>query len=195
MSLERLFGESSYDFDAFTERRKKLSTNERESIAFFAGNRVIELGREGLKAVSEQLDPQQGIATPEDIQYAMRRYGREPAAIVAHGASILALENTLVERHFNFELYLTDINRGFQRTLYPSFVRSDSVPPIQALDVENNQWEYMIELQKGDKYFTGFFETKNEGFMPAGMRNFLKENGFMNVIRRALFAEPVNQEL
>lgn len=187
MGIEAVFKQNPVEFEAgvsFNMQRKDVTGTAIE----IAGRKVIEKGNDGLRDVSEQLDP---INNGDSEMFAreMRRNGLRHAAVVALGASMIALEEALVTRVFDYDKFLDTVNTGFNRTLYPSFVNERPDLPIsQNLDVgDDSQWKKMVALPGKGKYFSAFFMPEHEEALPTRMRSFLNVNGFLPKIREKIF--------
>ncbi|HVZ66937.1 MAG TPA: hypothetical protein VG917_01625 [Patescibacteria group bacterium] len=209
MSVEHIFKQDFAEFDAENKRRVGLSMVDRENVASVAGRRLIDIGGEYVKDISRHLDPSVSSMEPEDVRSAMI-YGAAPGvAIIAYGAAIIYLENALVDKYFDFENYITEVNLGLKRTLHPG-LETEGITPVEFLNVlgkpldddgieknstENNgndaptKWKRMIDLQAGDRYFTKFFLPENEELLPNSLKDLLNGTGLMDIIRLNLITE------
>lgn len=189
MSIEAFIGENKGPtVRAFVDNRKAIEESQGHSKRKLEvlAEAYIGAGADGIKAVTERLNDRGVALRPDAAMFSKLsddekdRLGLNVAAVF-FGASIVAIEASLINRYFDCEQLAVLVNEPLRPTPYPKWVVLD---PVETLSDE--KWRAMIALAVEDLSLSVFFEERGFGFLPESLKNPLAQTGLLPIIRERL---------
>lgn len=191
MSLENFSSKFPADpsirgvIEAKRNRGKSLPIVLAEELVKDAGAGARELtSRFNLQNTMSLLDEETLRRLPPEYTIKMLEY----YAAIIFGVSIVSLEETMVDRQFDYQKFFSRFNLAITGTQFAEAQAKEE----KTERLSDERWEAMISLKNQDKTLASFFEEENRGIMPASLVAFIDTVAVRSTIREAII--PVYKE-
>ncbi len=172
MSIENFFSREPNSVRKGLENKKR-SALEKDGLVKgthqFMWDIMMNEGRGGLSALSEIAKATN--LNDDKLKPYMKEHGKREVMAIVLGAAFFSLEDTFVNRSFDYLNFIYRINYRLSGTLYPPFSTAGAEAGIEK--IEDSKWREMVAAAKADKSLASFFSAEGFSLLPKEMRAFL----------------------